>query len=137
MSPYQRHHLEKEIRFITSRSSGPGGQHVNKTETRVSLYWNLWTSNVLNAQNKQLIAKSLSNRINNEGDLILHSEKTRSQAQNKEDALKLFFDLLDKALAPRKIRKATKPTRASVEKRIELKKMRSATKKDRRKDNWE
>ena len=137
MSPYQRQQLEREIRFTTSRSGGPGGQHVNKTETRVSLFWNVWASEVFTVLEKQRLVKQLSNRVSSEGELAVHSEQTRSQVQNKEAALKLFYNLVEKALIPPKVRRATKPTRASIEKRIEFKKRKAATKKLRRKGGWE
>jgi ribosome-associated protein len=117
-----------EIKFATSRSSGPGGQNVNKVNTKVELRFNVDDSVSLSAQEKELINSLLKKRINNEGDLLIISQSERTQLQNKKKAEDLFYMLLAKAITPKKARKATRPTLASKAKRIEVKKRRGAIK---------
>ncbi len=111
-----------EFRFQTSRSSGAGGQHVNKIESRVSLFFNLDQSQLLSPDEKEILKKSLKNRINDDGELIIHSQATRSQWRNKEDCIRKFYELINSALRPRKKRRPTKPSLASRLKRIKGKK---------------
>ena len=124
--------LLKEVRFKTSRSSGPGGQHVNKTESRVELQWNIEESTCLKESEKSLIKQRLKSRITENGFLILASEKSRSQFQNKEDVTERFLNLIRKSMEPVKRRKPTRPTKASKERRIQGKKKRGEVKKQRR-----
>ncbi|RLD93780.1 MAG: aminoacyl-tRNA hydrolase [Bacteroidetes bacterium] len=125
--------LHREVEFRTSRSSGPGGQHVNKTESRVELLWSPQESNCLTEEQKMLVASRLGSRITDEGVLILASEKYRSQHRNKADVTERFFDLVTSSLVPVKKRRPTRPTRSSVEKRIRSKKIRGDIKRSRRK----
>jgi ribosome-associated protein len=119
----------REVEYRTSRSSGPGGQHVNKTETRVELIWNLSASVCLDEEQKYLLRSRLASRLTERDVLILASEKYRSQARNREDVTKRFLSLVDGSLAKPKKRFETKPTRASREKRIRRKKERGEIKK--------
>ncbi len=125
--------LHREVEFRTSRSSGPGGQHVNKTESRVELLWSPQESDCLTEDQKMLVASRLSNRITDDGVLILASEKYRSQHRNKADVTERFLDLVTSSLVPVKKRKPSRPTRSSVEKRIRSKKIRGDIKRTRRK----
>lgn len=129
--------LVREVEFRTSRSSGPGGQHVNKTESRVELLWSPGNSGCLNVAQKRMLSGRLANRITDEGILILVSEKYRSQHRNKAAVIERFVDLVRASLVPVKKRKPTRPTRSSVEKRIRSKKIRSDIKKSRRDQNEE
>ena len=122
----------QEVQFRTSRSSGPGGQHVNKTESRVELLWSLHKSNCLNEDQKKLVSIRLGNRINEEGMLILASEKYRSQFRNKADVRERFVNLILASLVPVKKRRPTRPTRGSVEKRLRNKKIRGEIKRSRK-----
>ena len=124
--------LIREVDFRTSRSSGPGGQHVNKTESRVELLWSPQESDCLSEAQKLMVAGRLSNRISDEGVLILVSEKYRSQHRNKADVTERFLDLILSSLVPAKKRRPTRPTRSSVEKRIRSKKIRGDIKRSRR-----
>ena len=126
--------LKKELNFKTSRSSGPGGQHVNKTESRVELSWNMMESVCLNESQKLLVKKRLSSRLTDQGILMLVSEKYRSQHRNREDVTERFLALISASLIPIKKRKPTRPTRSSVEKRIKNKKIRGEIKSSRRKN---
>ena len=124
--------LKTELKFRTSRSSGPGGQSVNKVSTKVELLFDVWNSNVLSIEQKEIVLKKLKNRINSEGTLQLSSEETRSQLKNKKLVIERFFQLLEEALKPIKKRKPIKPSKASKEKRLKSKKIKS-DKKDLRK----
>ena len=124
--------LNKEVKYRTSRSSGAGGQHVNKVSTKVELIFDVNRSAVLSEEQKTIIHDKLKNRISNEGLLILQCDETRSQLKNKEIVFNRFILLIEDALKPKKERKPTKPTKSSVEKRLKDKKTKSE-KKDLRK----
>jgi len=125
--------LQREVEYRTSRSSGPGGQHVNKTESRVELLWSPQESDCLNEAQKLLVTSRLKSRITDERVLVLASEKYRSQYRNKADVTERFLDLVATSLVPVKKRKPSRPTRTSVEKRIRNKKLRGEIKRSRRK----
>jgi ribosome-associated protein len=129
-----KRNFEKEFEFITSRSSGKGGQHVNKTNTKVELRFNIDTSEILNAEEKELLKEKLSGKINNEGILQIVSQETRSQLKNKNKCIEKFYLLLEDAFKVKKKRKKTKPSKKSVEKRLDEKKKHSEKKENRRKD---
>lgn len=120
--------LLPEIEFTTSRSSGKGGQHVNTTETRVELRFNIRSSFLLTGEEKDLLLIRLKSRLSEAGTLWMYSQKERSQAMNKEDVLKRFYLLLSRALRPEKVRIRVKPGRAAKESRLRLKKERSLKK---------
>jgi ribosome-associated protein len=124
--------LLREIQYRTSRSSGPGGQHVNKTETRVELLWDPGNSVCLNDQQKSLVVVRLASRLTDGGIMIMASERYRSQVRNKEDVTDRFLDLVKTCLVPIPKRVKTKPTRASRERRIKEKKIRGDVKRMRR-----
>jgi ribosome-associated protein len=121
--------LMREVEFRTSRASGPGGQHVNKTESRVELMWSPKESDCLNEEQKFAVVNRLGNRLTQEGVLILVSEKYRSQYRNKAEVTDRFLQLVTTCLVPKKRRRSTRPTRSSVEKRIQNKKIRGEIKK--------
>jgi ribosome-associated protein len=128
MEPYQTELLIKELKFRTSRSSGPGGQSVNKLSTKVELLFNIKDSKILKDEQKSLINERLANRINNNGLLTLSSGETRSQLKNKEIVIQRFWDLINGALKPLKLRKATKVPGKVKEKRLKTKKIVSGKK---------
>jgi ribosome-associated protein len=123
---------ESELHFAASRSGGPGGQHVNKVATRVSLRFDVEGSPSLDPEQKRRIAARLRTRITKEGVLHMHSSASRSQAANRRDLVERFVAVLREALRPRKPRRKTKPTRASRERRLETKKLRARLKRDRK-----
>ena len=125
--------LESEISYTASRSSGPGGQNVNKVNTRVTLRFDVMQSLILTAHQKTLVNNKLNNRINKEGQLIVACEETRSQLRNKEIALELLHQLVAMALKPVVKRKATKPSRSAKLKRLKNKKKLGEKKVNRRK----
>lgn len=118
-----------ELLFSTSRSGGPGGQNVNKVNTKVEVRFNIRDSASLTDAEKQLLMDLLKNRISDDGDLLIISQSERSQLQNRKNAEEKFFRLLAKALSPKISRKPTKPTKASAEKRLGTKKKRGKIKK--------
>lgn len=126
--------FSSEFTFITSRSSGAGGQHINKVETRVTLLFNVANSELLNEIEKELILVKLKNKINSEGYLLISSQLTRSQIKNKEKCIEKFYLWLENALKTKKPRKPTKPSRASKEKRLAEKKAISEKKTNRKKE---
>ncbi len=126
--------FEIEFVFITSRSCGAGGQHVNKTNSKVELRFDLLISNILTDYEKELLKKNLSTRINKEGILQIVSQKSRSQIKNKKDCIKRFHILLEEGLKIPKKRKKTKRSRSSILKRLKNKKRQSEKKESRRND---
>ena len=124
--------FDNELQFAFSRSSGPGGQHVNKVNTKVELRFNVNQSKLLEVLQKAILCEKLKNTLTQDGDLVVISQKTRSQLKNKEIAIEKFYTLLNNALKPIKKRKPTKPSRSAKEKRLKDKKALSE-KKSRRK----
>jgi ribosome-associated protein len=120
--------LEKEIHFAFSKSGGKGGQHVNKTESKVELSFNIATSNILPESARTALLKKLGNRINTDGFLVLTDETSRSQHTNRENVVKKFYALLATALKPVKKRRKTAVPRSVKEQRLKKKKRRGEIK---------
>lgn len=124
--------FSSELSFSFTRSSGAGGQNVNKVNTKVELRFSIPNSQLLSADEKEILKLKLATRINNDGDLVITSQTERSQLKNKEAAIKKFYALIVKALTPRKKRKATKPSASAVAQRLDNKRLQSRKKTSRK-----
>jgi ribosome-associated protein len=124
--------LEKEFVFATSRSSGPGGQNVNKVNTKVELRFNLLLTSGFSQIEKERLFEKLKNKINNEGELVLISQSERTQLLNKIVVTEKFYEIVSRALTIPVKRRSTKPTISSKLKRLEKKKNRGQLKKLRK-----
>ncbi|HOX82042.1 MAG TPA: alternative ribosome rescue aminoacyl-tRNA hydrolase ArfB [Chryseolinea sp.] len=125
--------LGNEIIFSASRSSGAGGQNVNKVNTKVTLKFDVKNSQYLSDEEKEIILKKLATRLTNDGVLVMSSQEKRSQLQNKDAVVLKLEKLLAKAFEKKKARKATKPSKGSVQNRITEKKQQSEKKQWRQK----
>lgn len=124
-----------ELEITASRSGGPGGQHVNKASTRITVRWNAPKTHALTPEQKERVLQNLHSQLTSEGDLIIHNSSSRSQHQNKEMALKNLTRILRKALFVPKQRMATRVSKAKKEERLREKTARSSIKKMRSKKN--
>ena len=124
--------FQHELSYKTSRSSGSGGQNVNKVETSVTVIWKVEDSTVFTESEKERILLKLKNKINAEGILQTTVSESRTQLQNKKIATERIQELVNKSLIVPKKRIATKPSRAKVEKRLESKKKLSEKKENRK-----
>ncbi|MEW6286586.1 MAG: alternative ribosome rescue aminoacyl-tRNA hydrolase ArfB [Chloroflexota bacterium] len=122
---------ERELQFDYLRASGPGGQNVNKVATAVQLRFDVINSPSLASDLKGRLLRLAGKRVNADGVLVLEARRFRTQAANREDALRRFVDLLQKAATPPKPRRKTKPTAASREKRLQEKKRKGELKRTR------
>ena len=102
-----------ELREAASRSGGPGGQHVNKTSTRVTLRWNVTASSCLTASQRRRLREKLGGRLTRTGDLVVNSDRTRSRARNREYARNRIVEIVSAGLARPLPRRPTRPTKAS------------------------
>ena len=127
---FRERNFQDEFVFQASRSSGPGGQNVNKVSSKVELRFNITSSALLTDDEKIIIGDKLFNKINKSGELVLIAQTDRSQLKNKEKVIEKFYLLLEKALIPQK--KRFKPTKASIEKRLVSKKVKSLIKSARK-----
>lgn len=125
--------LYAEFQFLTSRSSGPGGQNVNKVNSKVELRFDIRKSALLTDEQKEILQTKLVTKISTEGILSIVAQTDRSQLANKEEAIKKFYTLITKALQPVKKRKRTKPSLSSIEKRLTGKRIKSEIKQNRQK----
>ena len=112
----------KELKFKAVRSSGAGGQHVNKVSSKVELIFDLQNSAEFTEEEKELLYKNLSSKLTKENNLLLTCDESRSQHKNKEIVIKRFLQLITNGLKVPKKRKPTKPTKSSIKKRLEKKK---------------
>ncbi len=131
MSQFNASEILKEVKYSSSRSGGKGGQHANKTETRVELYFDVCASALLREEEKERVRKKLAGRMSREGVLRLEADDTRSQAMNKALVTARFLALLEEALKKEKPRRKTKIPRAAREQRLKSKKIRGEIKKGR------
>lgn len=124
---------EHELSFRFIRASGPGGQNVNKVSTAVQLRWHVDSTTALKPEEIARLRRLAKNRINQEGELVIDARSERSQLQNREDAMRRLGALLTAARKKPKVRKPTKATKASKERRLESKKKLGAIKRTRQK----
>lgn len=129
--------IRQELQFKAVRSSGAGGQHVNKVSTKIELLFDVYNSNALTEKEKNRLFLKLKNRLTKENVLLLQCDESRSQHKNKTVIVKRFFELLENALKVPKKRRKTKPTRSSIEKRLKTKKKAAQRKAYRGKPNME
>jgi len=114
--------LIKELKFKAVRSSGAGGQHVNKVSSKIELFFDLQNSVALSLEEKNVLLKNLSSKFTKEGVLLLNCDESRSQHKNKEIVIKRFLLLISNGLKAPKKRKFSKPTKSSILKRLDKKK---------------
>ncbi len=124
--------LDSEFLIATTKSSGPGGQNVNKVNTKVKVLFDVKSSSVLSDDEKQLVCLKLKNRINASGELTVTSQSARTQLRNRNNAVDVMLDLIAKALTVNPKRIPTSPTKASQDERLEEKHKRSTIKKLRK-----
>ena len=129
--------IRQELQFKAVRSSGAGGQHVNKVSTKIELLFDVYNSNALTEKEKNRLFLKLKNRLTKENVLLLQCDESRSQHKNKTVIVKRFFELLENALKVPKKRRKTKQTRSSIEKRLKTKKKAAQRKAYRGKPNME
>jgi len=127
--------IKRELKFKSVRSSGAGGQHVNKVSSKVELTFDLASSNALTDEEKQLLFKNLSSKLTKDKLLIIFCDESRSQHKNKKLVIERLFELLKKNSKKPKKRRATKPTKSSIKKRLDTKKKLSEKKSSRKKPN--
>lgn len=125
--------LHKELQFKAVRSSGAGGQHVNKVSSKVELFFAVETSDGLSEEEKELLFKNLASKLTKENSLVLSCQESRSQHRNKELVVERFFNLIDKNLIVPKVRRKTKPSKLARKKRLDAKKRLSEKKNNRKK----
>lgn len=133
MTQLRKRGFEKEFKFKASKSSGKGGQHVNKVMTKIELTFNVLFSSILSEGEKTLLQQKLANKLSSAGNLRIEAQTSRSQHKNKEISIERFYNLLDKALKKPKIRKETTPSKDSVEKRFKAKQLTGEKKQMRKK----
>ncbi len=121
-----------EIQVDYARSPGPGGQAVNKKNTKVVLRFSVLRSQALGERRRAILSKKLDRRLTKEGELVLHASRFRERSRNEEDARERLAEILRDALTPTRARRATRPTRASRERRLDQKKKRGDLKRSRR-----
>ncbi len=121
----------RELRVSFARSGGPGGQNVNKVETKAELRWNLGQSEAVSDADRAWLLKRLASRLTGEGDLLVTSSRTRDQSRNRDDARRKMAETLRKALERPKRRKKTRPSAGAVAERLSEKRRRADAKKRR------
>jgi len=125
--------LFNELDFTASRSSGPGGQNVNKVNSKISVKFDVVHSQILSEAEKATILKNLSGHVTKDGILMISSQDNRSQLENKQTVIQKFDRMMARAFEKKKVRKATKTSKSAIQKRIDSKKLQAEKKKWRQK----
>ncbi|GAB3964162.1 alternative ribosome rescue aminoacyl-tRNA hydrolase ArfB [Spirosoma terrae] len=128
--------LQPDLHFQFARSGGAGGQHVNKVATKAELRFNVRQSTLLTDEERNVLEEKLANKLTTDGELVLTHQTERTQLANKEKVTLKFYRLIEKAFEPTKPRKATKPSKASIEERIAGKKRKSDVKASRKRIDY-
>lgn len=123
-----------ELTFLASRSSGPGGQNVNKVNSRVTLFFNVPNSQYLSEEEKTKVFEKYGNRLDKDGTIQIDAQTSRSQIENKKIAIRKFYELMEKVFKRKKKRIATRPGKAAKERRLNAKRVRSEKKAMRNKN---
>lgn len=126
-----------ELQYTTSTGSGPGGQHVNRSQTRVTLRWTPATSEALDDRMRERVLARWASVLTNEGEILISASSHRSQKRNLDEARRRLAERLRAALEVARRRKKTRPSRGAVQRRITAKKQRSQTKKQRRRPRYD
>lgn len=134
MKEFSETNLAAEVEFKATRSGGKGGQHVNKVSSRVELKFDISGSQLFTEDQKALLLTKLAHRINADNTIRVVSDEERSQLMNKERALHKLYSILKKGLYQEKVRKATKPKKSSIERRLKQKQLQAEKKINRRRD---
>ncbi|WP_170134467.1 alternative ribosome rescue aminoacyl-tRNA hydrolase ArfB [Echinicola strongylocentroti] len=132
-SQISRLDFSNEVTFKTAKSGGPGGQNVNKVNTKVQLVFDVRSSQILTEEEKDKVLEQLGTKLNADGHIQVVVQESRSQLQNKTLALQKFGQLISKVFVRKKKRKPTKPTKSAVKKRLDNKKRKGEKKQWRRK----
>lgn len=122
---------DQELEFTYARSSGPGGQNVNKTNSKAVLTWNIEESEFISGAVKERFYNAFGNRISESGEIVIASDETRDRMQNQQRCIDKLIEMLESVWVAPKIRKPTKPTRSSQRRRVDTKRQRSDTKSGR------
>jgi ribosome-associated protein len=126
----------EELQVRSARSSGPGGQNVNKVNSKITVRWPVRANPNLPDEIRATLVVRLGKRLTTRGDLLVTSQRTRDASRNLADCLDRLRRLLAEALAPRKVRKATRPSRGSVARRLDIKRLTRLKKESRRGERW-
>jgi len=126
----------EELQVRSARSSGPGGQNVNKVNSKITVRWTVRDSPSLPDEIRTRLLEQLGKRLTSKGELLITSQRFRDASRNLADGLERLRKLLAQAVSPRKVRKSTRPTRASAARRLEAKRLKTLKKESRRPERW-
>jgi ribosome-associated protein len=126
----------EELQVRSARSSGPGGQNVNKVNSKITVRWAVRASPSLPDDVRTRLLEQLGNRLTGKGELLITSQRFRDASRNLAEALERLRRLIAQAVSPRKVRKSTRPTRASAARRLDAKRLQALKKESRRRERW-
>ncbi len=125
-----------ELQIRSARSSGPGGQHVNKVNSKITVRWAVRASPSLPDEIRMTLSEQLGRRLTSKGELLITSQRFRDASRNLAEALERLRGLVAQAVSPRKARRPTRPTKASAARRLDAKRVRALKKESRRGERW-